>query len=129
MPEEKDEAKPLMFADFLRDVESGRLHADATQQLKELVHEMRQLALATGGKPKGKVMIVLDVKLDGGVFEVLGDVRVTSPKQPRERSIFYATRGDQLSVVNPAQQELAIETGPPKDVTAREQAPLRVMQN
>ena len=124
--DENTKAEAPAFADFLRNIEGGRLHADATEQYRELVHDMRQQALATGSKPKGKILLVLDVKLDGGVFEVRGDVRAVAPKKPREKTIFYADRTDNLTVINPAQQEFDMA---PKDATGvGERSALKIAQ-
>lgn len=110
-----DMDKPSFLAVF-SSLEDGALDHDLTQEMVDLVHNMRAFALATGAKPKAKITLSLEVKLDGGIFEVVPSYTVKPPKKPRSRSIFYPTKENGLSVNNQAQRTL--ELGGAKDVTA-----------
>lgn len=96
------------FSAFLGEVDEGRLQADLTNEMTDLVAAMSNHAAEFGGKPKGKIVITLDLKLDGGVFEVAGEVKTTKPKTARARSIFWATPENHLSRMNPRQQQLPL---------------------
>lgn len=118
MPEETkavEPEKPSFLAVF-KSLEDGILDADLTEDLVNLVHDMRAHQLTTGAKPKAKITLTLEIKLDGGIFEVVPSYKVSPPKKPRSRSIFYPTKDNGLSVHNQAQHNLAL--GRPKDVTA-----------
>ena len=109
-----DVEKPS-FLQLVKTLEDGGLDADLTQELVDLVHNMRAFALATGAKPKAKITLSLEVKLDGGIFEVVPSYTVKPPKKPRSRSIYYPTKDNGLSVNNQAQGHLPFG----KDVTSR----------
>lgn len=109
-----EKEKPSFLAMF-GSLEDGALDSDLTDDLVELVHNMRAFALATGAKPKAKMTLTLEIKLDGGIFEVVPSYTVKPPKKPRSRSIYYPTRDNGLSTRNPAQTTLPL--GSVKDVT------------
>lgn len=109
-----DPDKPS-FLEVFRCLEDGALEGDITSDMVDLVHNMRALALSTGGKPKAKITLSLEIKLDGGVFEVVPGYKVVPPKRPRSRSIYYATKDGGLSPHNQAQRSLFQDK--PKDVT------------
>lgn len=113
------------FTTFLGEVEDGRLAGELTEQLRELVGGLRRYEQHAGGKPKGKLVLTLNVKLDGGIYEVVGDVKIATPKPPRMRSIMYATRGDDLSAQNPRQLELGVEA---RTVATEQPAAVRVVR-
>lgn len=98
--------QPRAFAQFIQEVEEGALHADLSDLLSKIVAELQDVARDRGGKPKAKLTIDFDITLDDGVFMVIGDVRHKLPKEVRQRSIFWATPGNNLSRSNPKQHEL-----------------------
>jgi hypothetical protein len=100
------------FAAFLAMVEDGRLAADLSDGLSELVGELHNAAREGNGKAKGQITIALGFKLEGGVIEVAGDCKIAKPKAPRSRSIFWATPENNLTRQNPRQGNLF-----PRDVT------------
>lgn len=114
------------FTEFVAQLEDGQVQADATDQLKELVEAMHRRAETTGGKPKGKLTLTVDLKLDDGVFEVNANIAVKAPTAVRRRSILYRAPDGGLSANNPRQLDLGI-TGPPKDVSTRAAGQLRSM--
>lgn len=117
MPEETKvaEIEKPSFLSVFKSLEDGLLDSDLTQEMVDLVHNMRAFALATGAKPKAKITLSLEVKLDGGIFEVVPSYKVVPPKKPRSRSIFYPTKDNGLSTQNQAQHNLALGAG--KNVT------------
>lgn len=97
------------FATFLRLVEDGQLSTDLSTELEDLVAEMQDAA--AGQTPtKGKITISLDLKFDpkSGMFEVAGDYKLSKPKAPRGRSIFWATAGNLLTRFNPRQADMFV---------------------
>ncbi|MEA3246272.1 MAG: hypothetical protein U9Q74_08970 [Gemmatimonadota bacterium] len=119
------EAEKPSFLAMFGSLEDGALDSDLTDDLVQLVHDMRAFALATGAKPRAKMTLSLEIKLDGGIFEVIPSYTVKPPKKPRSRSIFYATKSGGLSANNPSQTSLPL--GPPKDVTATDR-PIAVVR-
>lgn len=109
-----DPTEVISFADFLRQVEDGGLAADLTDELQKLVADLRQLEQAQGGKPEGKINLVISFKLDGGVFEVRADVAAKVPRPTRMRSLFYATPDNRLTANNPRQLDFGLKV---KDVS------------
>lgn len=116
MPEVTPSSPPgPPFTSTLEQIQDGVFVRDIEDECRSLVATMRRVAQATGGKPSGKLTIELSFKLDGGIFEVAGDVRVKSPKVLRSRSIFYATNDSRLTPDNPKQLELGVTA---RDVNA-----------
>ena len=119
-----DETKPAAtepekssFLTMFRSLEDGILDSDLTDEMVQLVHDMRAHQMATGAKPRAKIALTLEIKLDGGIFEVIPSYKVTPPKKPRSRSIFYPTKDGGLSTQNHAQMNLGLKA-PAKDVTS-----------
>src|SRR6185437_5840386 len=104
------------FLKVFGELEDGALDHDLTNDLIDLVHDMRAVALSTGIKPKATIALSLEIKLDGGVFEIVPHYKIKPPKKPRSRSIYYATKDGGLTVNNPAQHNLPL--GGAKDVTS-----------
>lgn len=100
------------FGQFLAEAENGQLHTDLSTALQDLVAALSDAAANTGGKPRGKLTLTLDFRIDGGVVEVNAEHKITRPKQVRARSIFWATPENHLTRLNPRQREL-----PLRDVT------------
>lgn len=110
----KPSAPRPTFLTFLEAVNHGRLAANSTEELEVLVRELRALAQVPNMKPKGKIRIELSIEaLPNGLMDVIGDVKLTMPRRPKERSAFWPTRENCLSAVNPAQLGI-----PGLDVTA-----------
>ncbi len=96
------------FATFLGQIDDGVLHADLTEAVKEIVGEMRDIAEGFGGKPKGKLTLTLDLKLDSGVVEVTSKVKVDKPPVPRGKSVFWPAGDNTLSRSNLRQADLPL---------------------
>lgn len=102
------------FSSFIATLEDGDFSHDLTEQLRDLVARLNDVYADNGGTPKGKLTIVLDLKLDSGVIEAKGDVKVVMPKLARRKTVLYATPNNYLTRKNPKQQELP---GVLRDVT------------
>lgn len=101
------------FAQFLAEAEDGELHADLSNQLRDIVAELTDAAANNGGKAAGLLTLKLGFACDGGVIEVKADYTVKLPKQRRAKSVFWATPENNLTRRNPRQAEL-----PLRDVSA-----------
>jgi len=71
------------------------------------LHDVRR---ENGGKPKAKIVLILDLVLDGDSIDVTGEVKVTLPKVKKKRTVFYATPQNLLTRRNPKQGELPLRT-------------------
>lgn len=94
------------FAQFLAQVEDGRLHGDLSDGIRELIEKLHDAAVNSGGMAKGKISVSFDFLLKGGVVEVTADFALKAPKLARGRSIFWATPENNLTRRNPAQPDL-----------------------
>jgi hypothetical protein len=101
------------FTQFLGEIEDGHLQNELTQTLQEVVGDLHNAAVNTGGKSSGTLTIKLSFKVDGGVIEVTPEVATKLPKVKRGRSIFWATPENNLTRRDPRQRDL-----PLRDVTA-----------
>lgn len=102
------------FSTFIASLDGGRLHGQLSSDLEDLVAKMQDVA--GGNMPvTGKLTLSVDLKYDpkSGVFDVGGDYKIVSPKEPRGRSVFWATEGNVLTPDNPRQMKMF-----PRDVNA-----------
>lgn len=100
--------KYLNFNQFLAGVHEGSFHEELTEKLTDLVGRMSNEFQDNGGKPKAKITITLDMKLDGGVFEITPDVKIKEPPRARSKAVFWATPDNRLTKVNPRQGNLPL---------------------
>jgi hypothetical protein len=114
------------LANVLVGLGQGRFHDEATEALQRLVKEMNRVAEAGGGKPKGKLVITLDLMLDRGIFELNPGVKVTTPATVRARTIMFSTPDGQLSKNDLRQGTLGLEGA--KDVGFGEVKDFRAAQ-
>lgn len=94
------------FAQFLAQLEDGRLHGDLSDGLRDIIEKLHDAAINAGGTAKGRVSVNIDFLLKGGVVEVTADYALKAPKLARGRSIFWATPENNLTRRNPAQPDL-----------------------
>lgn len=112
---------PRPFSHVLAMMEGGQLQNDASDAMRDLCSALSEHD-AQQGKAKGTLTIVLDVKMEGGIVEIVGDVKVKAPKLKREKSIFWLTPANDLSQENPKQLTMGLRSAPaqteaPRDVT------------
>jgi hypothetical protein len=111
MPTESQHAH-RSFSTLIGDLEEGQLHGDLTRAVQEIVAELHNARIESGGEPKASLGVVLNFAFDGDTITVTGTVKTTLPKRRRMRSVFYATEENHLTRRNPRQRDL-----PFKDVT------------
>lgn len=95
------------FSQFLQMIEDGRLHGDLSTDLEDLVAELQNHARG-GSATKGSISISLSLKYDpkSATFEIGGDFKTVKPKEPRGRSIMWATPENILTLDNPRQMKM-----------------------
>lgn len=112
---------PRDFALFLRSIDDGSITDEAAKKLQELTAELSDQVALYGGTAKGVVTLTFALNAHAnGTVDVLGDVKVKAPKPKRARSVFYVTKGRNLSPDNPRQQKLPLREVPPAHEKARD---------
>lgn len=107
------------FAFLLQQIGDGTLHGQASDELRRVVSELSALAQRVDAKVKGGLTIKLSLSAKpNGTVEVDGVVEAKLPK-PRAagQSVFWISKGGNLSVDNPRQQRLPLRevTPPPRE--------------
>jgi len=89
-------------------LEDGDLNAEMADRYRDLIGDMENAAAETSGKTKvkGKMVITIDLALQGGAYEVTGDLKVTAPKRSPRRTVMYATEGNGLSRTRPNEPDM-----------------------
>jgi len=103
---EHDPTVPRTFGQFVSSLEDGRLDASLADALRDLVADLHERAVNSGGKANGKISLSIDLKMEGGIVEAAADFSVKAPKLKRGRSIFWATPENNLTRRNPSQADL-----------------------
>lgn len=110
-PENKDEGEgPRSFGQFLAKLAEGEAERELSEQFHSLNKRCREEAKARWGSVKGE--LVLRIKLDWDENDVVGVAyKITKSEPPRKtsKSIFWSTKGGNLSPENPRQQKLALD--------------------
>lgn len=96
------------FNAVIFDLEDGNFHSDLTGAMNQLVETLNHQFIHAGGKPKGKLGITLEFKMDGGVVEIVSNFTQTLPKPGRQKSIMWATPDGKLTSSNPKQLSLGL---------------------
>ena len=120
MKEEKDEAVveegPRSFAVFLQQFDGGTLHAEISEEMRDLTAYLYTQSANSGGKAKGKLSLSFDIVVEsGGVVSIKPEIAVKKPKVERSRQIYWTTPGNNLTPHTPRQQRL-----PLREVTSTE---------
>lgn len=115
--------KDATVVDMLAGLMQGRFIDEATQKFRVLVKEMTRTAEVTGGKPKGKFVITVNMTLDRDNFMLEPLATAVPPKQASALTIMYATPDGRLTKTPQpsAQHALPLSTEPRevKDVSTR----------
>lgn len=112
---------PRSFENFLRSIDDGSIADEAASKLHVLTGTLSDLVGVYGGTAKGVLTITVNLSaLANGTVDVLADVKVKEPKPKRARSVFYVTKGRNLSLDNPRQQKLPLREVPPAPGKARD---------
>jgi hypothetical protein len=104
------------LSNLLRTIGSGQFHEDATMAMQSLIREMERVSRATGGTPKGQLVITMKFKQDRGIMEIEPTFRLTSPSPTRARSILFLDGKGNLSRHNNDQRSLPLDEKRVRDV-------------
>lgn len=97
-------------ATILENLSDGEVHHDFTEGVREAVARMHDVRRESGGKPRARITLQIDMTLDGDSIDVIGEVKLTLPKVKKKRTVFYATPSNLLTRRNPRQGELPLRT-------------------
>lgn len=124
MSEETPNEGTRSFSVFLAQVDDGEAHAELSRELHALCAALDEECKNTG-KAKGKLTLDLAISVEkGGLVTVGYEVRKREPKKSRGGSVFFLTKGRNLTTENPRQQKLPLREAPKpsaevKEVTAQ----------
>lgn len=95
------------FAVTLQQIGEGTLHSELSKQLQALVSDCTNYASLYEVKGKGSLTLTIALAADpNGTVTVAGEVKTKAPKMKPRGSIFWATKGNNLSPENPRQGKL-----------------------
>lgn len=96
------------FNQFIGTHADGALNDKLSQEMREMNAQLSNQAIKHGGKPKGRITLVVDFVLDQGVMDIDTSVAVKMPKEQSDRSVYWLTENNKLSKSNPRQAELPL---------------------
>lgn len=94
------------FTQFLQGLEDGDVHAELTRLLPEIAAGLTNHMVEFGGKPKAKISIGFEIKLDGGVFEITATVDHKMPRTPRGKTVLWTDGQNRFTTANPKQMQM-----------------------
>lgn len=94
------------FATLLGYIENGAFLKELSEATRDMIAEMSNRQLDGAAKVKGKIVLTLALTLDRGSFDLVPKFDIKLPEQPRDRSIFWATRDNDLTPENPKQMKM-----------------------
>jgi hypothetical protein len=109
--------KDATIVDTLAGLMQGRFVEEATEQMRVLVKEMNRCAEVGGGKPKGKLVITINLTLDRGIFALEPSAKTVSPSPARALTIMYSTADGRLQKNAPPSQQHSLPLSESKDVS------------
>ncbi|WP_374374431.1 hypothetical protein [Dongia sp.] len=98
--------KSMTMNQHLDSLQRGEFSNELSAALRDLVGDIENAAGENGGKAKGSITITLGFKLDNGIYELAGDVKVKAPKKRRGITHAWATPDNYLTPQNPNQVEM-----------------------
>lgn len=116
------------FADMLLGLAQGRFHEELTDEMRKLVKAMNRTLEVSGGKPKGKLVLTIDLMLDRGIYDLAANIRVTTPAPTRQRTVMYSTPDGALSKNDVRQMGLALTSPGRREVGFGETVDFRERQ-
>lgn len=107
------EEGPRDFARFLALIEDGTCNAELSRQLQELAVQLLTQAKQTNQVAKGEIALKITIRMDPKEHAAVDyDIKVKEPAPPHGGSVFFVTKGGNLTPENQRQQALF-----PRDVT------------
>jgi len=94
------------FSHFLQSLEDGDVHRELTEILPKIAAALSNHMVEFGGKPKAKISLAVDIKLDGGVFEITASLDHKLPKPPRGKTVLWTDGQNRFTAANPRQMQM-----------------------
>ena len=99
---------PRSFARVIAELNHGSFEAEMAGELHQLLDRLAKEA-GNRGKAKGKIGITLAIEVAAnGVVTITSDKKIVEPKVERGQSIFWLTRGGNLTNQDPKQTKLPL---------------------
>jgi hypothetical protein len=100
---------PRGFGVLLQHIDDGGLHTELSEAVQKLTTDLTDQVEAMGQDAKGTITIVLSLAARrNGTVDVGADVKVKTPKPKRANTLFWATKGGNLTAENPRQGRLPL---------------------
>ncbi|TDZ94758.1 hypothetical protein [Mycobacteroides salmoniphilum] len=96
-PEDEDRVRP--FADFLRELQKGRVHDELSEGLREVVAAVR----ATGKAGSLTLKLSVSEQANTSMLVIKDDVNVKAPQADRQVSLWFVDREGNVTRTDPAQ--------------------------
>lgn len=104
-----EEEGPRSFGVFVGQACDGEAHAEASRQLHELVTKLGREAVSRRAVAKGSLAVTFNLECEPtGIVSVAYTIKRKDPEPLRSRGVMFVTKGGNLSVQNPRQQELPL---------------------
>ena len=103
--------KAKSFAVTLAALDGGAFNDQLSREVQDLIADMSNHAMTSGGNAKGKVNVSLDISLEKGIFTISADKKITAPKERKSLSIFWADKDNNLTEENPKQRRFDFQEG------------------
>lgn len=111
------------FDQLIANLEDGDLNNDLSAAVHEIVGALTSHVIDHGGKPKGKLVLTLDFKLEGSAFEIKPSIKKDLPVPPRATAYLWSTGDSLLTPVNPKQMQMFSGPRPVHPASAPAPAP------
>lgn len=116
MSKDEDEGA-RSFARFFTLIDDGGAEVECSAALQALAQKLREESQATQGEVAGTLTLTLKLKVHAEVCTVGYSLKAKEPEPKRASSIFWLTKGGNLTPENPRQQKLAFVAEVPKPET------------
>jgi hypothetical protein len=104
---------PRGFAVLIQQIDEGCLHAEMSEAIQQACGDLQLLAEHMEKDAKGTVSLTLSFEVSRvGTVRVRGEVKAKTPKMRPAQSVFWLTKGNNLSPENPRQQKLPLREVP-----------------
>lgn len=94
---------PKPFSAFLMEQQSGAVHAELSEKLRDLVETIEMHFNKFPGKTDGEIGLKFKFTLDRGVYKVKTEYTVKNPKAPAAETIMWVGPNGDLQSNNPRQ--------------------------
>ncbi|SLJ40881.1 Uncharacterised protein [Mycobacteroides abscessus subsp. abscessus] len=118
-PEDEDRVRP--FADFLRELQKGRVHDELSDALKDVVAAVR----ATGKAGSLTLKLSVSEQANTSMLVIKDDVTVKAPQADRQVSLWFVDRQGNVTRTDPAQlqfESMQVVTNTTQNTEARKEA-------